>query len=77
MKHQRKLIDLDLVYEYMLNCRGEHIDPKTDELNTTRLAEDACDHFNGYICNIIPDEFFDLANEIDTEYRLEQKENEQ
>lgn len=40
---------------------ADHVDPVTGEVNTTSLAEDACDHFDGYENNDIPEKFFDMA----------------
>ena len=34
---------VDLVFRWMLKTYHEHIDSQTGALNTTRLAEDACD----------------------------------
>jgi len=33
---------------YMREVVEDHRDPQTDEINDTTLAEDACQHFDGY-----------------------------
>jgi predicted ester cyclase len=51
----------------MLDNVTDHVDPLTGEVNETTLAEDACQHFDGYIVSMtgerdfIPDKYFDLA----------------
>ena len=49
------------IVEYMMGCVEEHNDPLTDEIKTTALAEDACQHFDAYEGDDIPGRFFELA----------------
>ena len=51
---------------YMLKLldEGEHIDPTTDEINHTALAEDACDHLNLWEGDDTPDWLFDAAVDV-------------
>lgn len=49
------------VITYMNRNVADHVDPLTGEVNATALAEDACNHFNGFIGNEIPEEYFDAA----------------
>lgn len=49
------------ITEYMMTCIEEHNDTLTDEINTTSLAEDACQHFDAYEGDDIPERFFELA----------------
>lgn len=49
------------IIEYMMTCIEEYRDPETDEINMTRLAEDACQHFDAYEDDNIPERFFEIA----------------
>lgn len=53
------------VREYMQAEIADHVDPLTGEVNATTLAEDACEHFDGYEGGDskpeVPEKFFDLA----------------
>lgn len=52
------------VIAYMKGQMEDHTDGATGEVNTTSLAEDACDHFNAYVGDWeIPDLFFDWSFE--------------
>jgi hypothetical protein len=56
------------VKQYMLEEIEEFRDPQTGEVNTTFLAEDACNFFDGYEPPPdfdIPEEYFDWALEVD------------
>lgn len=56
------------VHEYMLDAVHDHIDPMTDEINMTFLAEDAAMHFNVYDENgETPEDFFELAFDVSEE----------
>lgn len=49
------------ITEYMMTCIEEYADSITDEINCTRLAENACEHFDAYEGDDIPERFFELA----------------
>jgi len=49
---------------YMESSISENTDPKTDEINRTGLAEDACAHFDLYENGDIPEYLFDLADQV-------------
>ena len=56
------------VKEYMRSVLKEYTSPWTGEVNTTLLAEDACNEFNGYGPAPeydIPEEYFEWAFEVD------------
>jgi hypothetical protein len=59
------------VKNWMTNCISEFVDPVTDEVNLTLLAEEACEHFNAYENEDdyrIPDVFFELAFDVGKRY---------
>ena len=49
---------------WMKNNTEDYRDLDTGEVNLTELAEAACDHFNGYDGNDIPEEYFELAFDV-------------
>jgi len=55
-----------LIRGYMLANVDDHVDWKTNEVNSTSLAEDCCSHFNGYEKDgeTIPQIYFDIAYEV-------------
>ena len=56
---------------YMQKNVEDHTDPITGEVNDTTLAEDACQHFNGYINNDeIPEDYFEYASEIGSRHEI-------
>lgn len=64
------MTSMETILRYMRNNVQDHVDRRTDEVNATTLAEDACSHFNDYIVeedNRIPDEYFDLAHVVAVE----------
>lgn len=58
----------DDIYDYMIEVMPQYTDFVTDEVNTTFLAEDACNHFKAYIgkAKDIPFLFYDVAFEVAT-----------
>jgi len=59
----------DKVKSYMRANVGDHVDPLTDEVDTTSLAEDAwCNSKLGTSKVVIPEEWFDWAHEVGIEY---------
>ncbi len=50
----------------------DHIDPKTDTVNCTKLAEAACAELSGYEGDRVPDIYFDCAFEVGQCYELKQ-----
>jgi hypothetical protein len=54
------------VLKYMKENVEDHVDWKTNEVNSTTLAEDACSHFNDYEEDgeTINQRYFDLAYEL-------------
>ena len=55
------------IRQYMRTIVEEHRDITTGEVNTTTLAEDACQHFDDYGPapeHEIPDKYFEFAYEI-------------
>lgn len=52
------------IKQYMKRNIEDHRDPLTNEINMTLLAEDACQHFNDYDNDEIPEVYFDYAFEI-------------
>lgn len=58
------------VKAYMRTEIAEHVDPLTDEVNTTALAEDAAQHLDAYGPAPeykIPEDYFDWALEVEEE----------
>jgi len=56
------------VFTWMLNNKHDFVDKKTDEIDLTKLAEAAADHFDLYGDDddaTIPDWVFDCAVEAD------------
>lgn len=50
------------VKKYMAQIADEYVDPQTGEVNSTKIAEDACKHFDAYEPDdSIPEDFFDWA----------------
>lgn len=62
------------IRNYMLANVDAYVDEFGD-VNATGLAEDACQHFNGYQGDDIPDEYFDFAAEIALEHEYKKAEN--
>lgn len=58
------------IRQYMLSCVEEHVDPLTGEVNDTYLAEDACQHFNDYEGDDIPEKYFECAHEIASQHEI-------
>ena len=57
----------------MRRLRQDCID-ECDEVNATKLAEDACCELDAYINDdVIPEEFFEVAAEISCEYDNDKK----
>jgi hypothetical protein len=59
--------DRSKVKGWMTKEVGNHVDRKTDEVNTTSLAEAAASEFNIYEDNRdykIPDDLFDLSTQV-------------
>lgn len=50
----------------MSSIVGEHVDPRTGEINLTSLAEDTCEDLNLWEADgcTIPEDLFDLAVEV-------------
>ena len=62
---------------YMFDEIQDHVDPLTGEVNITTLAEDACQHFNGYEHDkhthendAIPEKFFDIAFQVGERHEI-------
>lgn len=50
------------VLKYMTKNVDDYVDHKTNEVNATRLAEDACDHFHDWEeDDSIDQRYYDLA----------------
>lgn len=53
------------VWEYMQKNVEDHVDWKTNEVNATTLAEDACTHFNDFEeDDSIDQRYYDIAYEV-------------
>jgi glycerol-3-phosphate dehydrogenase len=52
------------IRQYMLANWEDHLDRRTNEVNMTSLAEDACSHFNDYEGDHINQVYFDLSYEV-------------
>lgn len=60
------------VKAYMLSQLQYHIDPRTGEVNSTGLAEDAAAEFELYFADCeIPEDLFDLANAIGSLFEID------
>jgi len=56
---------------YMNENIGDHVDPRTGEVNATTLAEDACTHFDAFVNeDEIPEIYFDLSERIASQYEI-------
>jgi len=53
------------VRRYMREVIEDHRDPLTGEVSLSTLAEDACQHVDGYENDDIPERYFELAFEVD------------
>jgi len=58
------------IVKYMQHNITDHIDPLTGEVNDTSLAEDACQHFDDYIGDEIPEKYFDYSLEVAERYEI-------
>lgn len=57
---------------YMLANWQDHLDRKTNEVNMTTLAEDACQHFNDYEeDDSIDQTYYDISYEVGLEKEKE------
>lgn len=54
------------IRKYMLDIVADYDD--LGEVNATGLAEDACQHFDDYDDDDIPEKYFDLAASIALDY---------
>jgi hypothetical protein len=56
-------VNTEQIRNYMVANVDYHVDWKTNEVNFTTLAEDACDALNGYEKDgeSIPEIYFDIA----------------
>lgn len=53
------------IRQYMKENVDDHVDWKTNEVNATTLAEDACTHFNDFEDDFeINQTYFDIAYEV-------------
>lgn len=60
MKQNRTVIKA-----YMLREWEDHLDRRTNEVNATTMAEDACSHFNDYEDDYSIDQaYYDIAYEV-------------
>ena len=60
------------IQHYMMAEIADHVDALTGEVNSTTLAEDACQHFDAYegADYSIPDKFFDIALLVGEAYEI-------
>jgi hypothetical protein len=64
-----------MITQYMFENYQDHIDPTCNVLNCTTLAEDACDHFDLYEGNDIPEVLYDYALNVETALLRQEKIN--
>lgn len=61
--------DHRLILQYMRQNVSDALDHKTNEVNATLLAEDACTSFNDFFPDYdIPEIYFELAEKVATSY---------
>lgn len=60
------------IKKYMIENVDDSVDWRTNEVNSTCLAEDTCEHFQGYVDgDEIPEFYFELANEVGVKWEKE------
>jgi hypothetical protein len=55
------ILDHMKISRWMYRHVSEHVDPITGEVNCTQLAEAACEEFQGYEHDTIPEHYFEMA----------------